>query len=135
MSTLRRLLVVFTAMFTFLASYAHAQLTWTQQTSGTTQDLREVWGSDPANVWAVGVGGTILKYNGTAWTAQTSGTTETLVGVWGTSSTNVWAVGNGGTILKYNGTSWTAQTSNTTADLRSVWGADASMSGPWAAVA
>ena len=34
--------------------------------------LYGVWGADANNVWAVGFGGTILRWNGTAWAAQTS---------------------------------------------------------------
>ncbi len=99
---------------------------WAAQTSGVTNALRGVWVSNATNVWAVGDGGTILKWNGTAWSAQTSGTTNALRGVWGTSATSVWAVGDGGTILKWNGTAWSAQTSGTTNALRGIWGADAS---------
>ena len=109
----------------FVTSSQAALLDWAPQTSGTTQHLREVWGADSSNVWAVGNTGTILKYNGTAWSAQTSGTTANLLGVWGTSATNVWAVGSGGTILKWNGTAWSAQTSGTTKDLFAIWGVDA----------
>ena len=57
-----------------------------------------MWGSDATNVWAVGDGGTILKWNGGAWSPQISGTAQFLYGVWGGDATNVWAVGNGGTI-------------------------------------
>ena len=58
-------------------------------------------GTDPNNVWAVGSGGKILKWNGSAWSAQTSGTTEFLNKVWGTDANNIWAVGDNGTILKW----------------------------------
>lgn len=95
---------------------------WTAQTSGTTQDLRAVWG-DPAGsgAFAVGTGGTILHYDGTTWTAQSSPTTQHLNGVWGSSAHDVFAVGENGTILHYDGTAWTQQTSGTTANLNAVW--------------
>jgi len=35
--------------------------TWTGQTSGTTNFLHGVWGTDANNVWAVGATGTILR--------------------------------------------------------------------------
>ena len=69
-------------------------------TSGTTNSLNGIWGSSSSNVFAVGSGGTILKYNGTSWSSMTSGTTNQLNSVWGSSGTNVFAVGIGGTILK-----------------------------------
>src|SRR3712207_8123184 len=43
------------------------------------------------SVFAVGDGGKIFHFDGTAWTQMTSGTTQPLRGVWGTSSTDVWA--------------------------------------------
>lgn len=62
-------------------------------------DLAGVWGTDANNVWAVGAGGTILKWNGTAWAPESSGTTNSLDGVWGADANNVWAVGHYGAIL------------------------------------
>lgn len=95
---------------------------WTAQTSGTTQDLRAVWG-DPngSGAFAVGTGGTILHYDGSTWTAQTSPTTQSLNGVWGSSARDVFAVGDNGTILHYDGTSWTQQSSSSTQPLNAVW--------------
>jgi len=43
--------------------------------------LLGVWGSSSSNVFAVGDGGTILHYNGSAWGSMTSGTTSHLYGV------------------------------------------------------
>ena len=89
-------------------------------------DLFRLWGSDARNVWSVGWGGTILKWNGSAWSPQSSGTAEHLVGVWGSDASNVWAVGFNGTILKWNGSAWSPQSSGTTEHLYGVWGSDAS---------
>ena len=47
----------------------------------------DVWGSSGSDVFAVGNGGTILHYDGSAWSAMTSGTTFALNGVWGSSGT------------------------------------------------
>ncbi len=49
-------------------------------TSGTTNNLYGVWGSASDNVFAVGGGGTILKYNGSTWSTLTSNTTSDLYG-------------------------------------------------------
>ncbi len=108
--------------------------TWTDVLTSATdnaRDLNAIWGYNSSNIWAVGAGGTIMKYNGTSWSAQTSGTTKDLYGIWGYDSSNIWAVGASGTIMKYNGTSWSAQTSGTTETLYGVWGNSAS--GLWAA--
>ena len=71
---------------------------WTAQTSGSTQYLYGVWGTDANNIWAVGLSGAIQKWDGKTWTAQSSGTSSYLHGVWGTDANNVWVVGWGGTI-------------------------------------
>jgi hypothetical protein len=60
--------------------------------------LYEVWGTGPADVFAVGESGTVLHFDGTAWTA-TRPTSRSLLGVWGSSPSDVYAVGNRGTIL------------------------------------
>jgi photosystem II stability/assembly factor-like uncharacterized protein len=70
-------------------------------TSPTTQYLTAVWAAGPNDAFAVGYGGTILRYNGALWESMTSGVTAALNGVHGTSPTQVFAVGNGGTILKF----------------------------------
>ncbi|AKU93863.1 Type IV fimbrial biogenesis protein PilY1 [Labilithrix luteola] len=60
----------------------------------TNVDLRysltSVWGSSANDVWAVGSGGTIVHWNGTAWTGVDSGRKETFNTVWGSSATDVW---------------------------------------------
>src|SRR5208283_2419895 len=45
-----------------------------------------VWGSSATDVFAVGLGGTIMHYNGSTWSAMNSGSTNDLVGVWGSSA-------------------------------------------------
>lgn len=77
--------------------------------AGTPPDLEAVWASDPAHVWAVGSGGSVMFYNGQRWAAQASGTNEILTDVSGVDSRHVWAVGNNGTILFYNGAAWARQ--------------------------
>jgi hypothetical protein len=85
--------------------------------------LEGVWGASASDVFAVGMEGTILHYDGAAWRAMQSPTTETLMDVWGTSPEDVFAVGHGGTILHYDGTVWRAMESGTDANLWGVWGA------------
>ena len=95
---------------------------WSSMTSGTTNDLRGVWGSAGNDVFAVGAGGTILHYDGSAWSSMTSGTTNDLRGVWGSAGNDVFAVGAGGTILHYDGSAWSSMTSPTPNQLNNVWG-------------
>ncbi len=46
-------------------------------------ELRGVWSSGPGDVWAVGMNGTIIHWDGTSWASAPSGTTNNLYGVWG----------------------------------------------------
>ena len=45
-------------------------VTWTTQSSGTTNDLLGLWVFSDSNAFAVGAVGTILHYDGTAWSRQ-----------------------------------------------------------------
>jgi hypothetical protein len=101
----------------------HADQTWTDQSSPTTNDLNDVW-ADPngTSIFAVGTAGTIVYTNASAWQSQTSGTSAALRAVWGSSANDIFAVGDGGTIVHFDGTSWSAQSSGTTQNLRDVWG-------------
>lgn len=56
-------------------------------------NLNAVWGAAANNVWAVGDGGTIVRYNGAKWTRMASGTDDELWAVWGTAATNIWLGG------------------------------------------
>lgn len=62
-------------------------------------DLKGVWGLNADDVWVVGSGGTIGRWQGCAWGAQDSGTRTDLKAVWGADPNNVLAVGAAGTIL------------------------------------
>src|SRR5262249_54261227 len=90
----------------------------------TAENLWSLWGSGPADVWAVGTGGAIVHYDGTAWTSAPSPTTGTLVGCWGSGPTDVWAVGleasGRGTVpvlLHFRGTAWAPDLDGLTRDL------------------
>jgi hypothetical protein len=108
--------------------FCHASkcLSWVpQQIPSTPYDLSGIWGSAANDIWAVGGGGTMLHYNGTAWSKVTSGTTANLGSVWGSGKNDVWAVGNAGIVLHYNGSTWSSSTQGST-DHHRVWGTSAS---------
>lgn len=95
-------------------------ITWTVQTTGTTNDLSAVvWANN--EFVAVGYSGTILTSpKGVTWTAQTSGTNQGLNSVIWDGSQFV-AVGAGGSILTSSaGATWTAQNSGTTNGLNAI---------------
>ena len=90
---------------------------WTKATAWALQPspnalLRDVWGTDRSNVWAVGEGGTILHYDGMQWEQVASPTTQSLRAIWGSSRSDVWAVGydntyDRGLVIRYDGNAWT----------------------------
>jgi len=95
---------------------------WAIMNSNTTSHLQDVWGNSSTDVFAVGLAGTILHYNGSVWSIMTSPTNSDLWGVWGSNASDVFAVGDGGTILHYDGNEWTQMNSNSSESLRGVWG-------------
>lgn len=91
-----------------------------------TSNFRAVWGTSASNIFAVGLSGTIYRYNGT-WSAFGTPTSTDLYGIWGNPITGLaWAVGSNGTVLRYNGTYWSTEffpTPLTTGILYGVWAA------------
>ena len=69
-------------------------------------DLLEIWGTSGSNVFAVGFGGAIIRYNGKAWQVMDSPKSSNLSGLWGSAPNTVFAIGAGATLLKYNGKNW-----------------------------
>ena len=95
---------------------------WQPMEVPTGASLYGVWGSGPADVFAVGDGGTVLHYDGQSWESMASPTGDSLRGVWGSGPADVFAVGVGGTVLHYDGQSWESMASPTGASLNGVWG-------------
>jgi hypothetical protein len=110
-------------------SYIYSDTTWSSMDSVSSYDLLACFGFSGTNVWAVGLQGTIVQYDGTRWIKRlaptASPTTNHLYGVWGLDPADLWVVGQLGTILHYDGTDWLAHTSGTVYDLAAVWGASA----------
>ncbi|MFH1003906.1 MAG: T9SS type A sorting domain-containing protein [Bacteroidota bacterium] len=79
-----------------------AKAQWTEQTSGTTDDLYSVYFTDDDTGYAVGENGTILETSdgGSNWEEQESGTTDDLHSVYFIDDDMGYAVGSDGTILE-----------------------------------
>ena len=86
---------------------------WTQQTSGVSTNLEDVFFTDNQNGWAVGESGVILHTSdgGQTWAAQTSGTSIKLYTVYFIDNQTGWAAGHdlSNVLLKTTdgGTTWT----------------------------
>lgn len=71
---------------------------WIQMESGTSADLRGIWGTSSSNIYAVGYDhpktqGVILHFDGTRWSTMEGGGDNLLHAVWGTDENNIYAVG------------------------------------------
>jgi hypothetical protein len=75
--------------------------------SGGTGGLLDIWGASATNVFAVGDGGRIVRFNGTAWTPMTSPTPRNLARISGTSANDIWALGDS-VLVHFDGTQWTS---------------------------
>ena len=64
-----------------------------------------MWGSGADDVWAVGVGGTVIHFDGDDWrsVAVTPTPVVPFVAVVGSGPNDVWAVGDFGIIVHYDG--------------------------------
>lgn len=99
-----------------------ATQSWRAHTSGTTNTLWGVWGTGDNDVYAVGIEGTILRYDGVDWAPETSNTNFALFDIWGSGPSDIFAVGDWGTIVHYNGNTWAVQLTGTTNYFYGVWG-------------
>lgn len=124
---LTAILVFATLILTLLAGLpagAANWSTWNSMNSGTTNDLKSVWGTAATDIYAVGESGTIRHFDGATWKASPSGITNNLNCIWGNSADDIFATGDSGTMLHYDGSSWNSMTSGTTNSLNSIWGVD-----------
>ncbi len=62
-----------------------------------------VWGTNKDDVWAVGSGGAVVHFDGTAWKDASLQTTRTLFSVGGSGPDDVWIVGTYGTLYHRSG--------------------------------
>jgi hypothetical protein len=81
---------------------------WAPQTSNTSKTIRDVWGNDPAFVFAVGHDATLLKeIPDNKWQQMSIPQHPTnqepiLYGIFGLTSSSAWVVGEDGYIIEFN---------------------------------
>ncbi|MBI5491242.1 MAG: hypothetical protein HY905_28180 [Deltaproteobacteria bacterium] len=84
--------------------------------------LSAVWPLPDGTAWAVGAGGAIARWDGSAWTAQRSPTSEDLRGIAGRpGGPPLFAVGLHGTTLRFDGDAWARDTAPVAVSLHAVW--------------
>jgi photosystem II stability/assembly factor-like uncharacterized protein/endonuclease/exonuclease/phosphatase family metal-dependent hydrolase len=112
-------------VFVSLSGTGAEASSWSNQISGTTNNLNSVYIIDASTGWAAGENGAILKTTngGSNWMLVSSGVNTVLRSVFFADINNGWVVGNGGNILYAidEGTTWTPQTSGTSEILLSVY--------------
>jgi hypothetical protein len=89
-----------------------------------SQAINALWGV-ANDMWLVGQGGFIGRYDGTAVTEKiaSSGTDDdTLYSIWGTSNTNLYAAGNFAVLHNTGGATWPAEVTDASTYYTSVWG-------------
>jgi photosystem II stability/assembly factor-like uncharacterized protein len=101
---------------------SHPQSEWQQMNSGTSENLRDVWGIDGEHVFAVGDNGAILYFNGAEWNRMNSGTDNNLLAIWGCGMQDIFVTGENGTILHFDGLRWEPITIGTTESIKAIWG-------------
>jgi len=87
---------------------------WSVDTISAGPDLFylfSIWGSSPANLWAIGHADESLNslwhYNGTTWKRTSQQLGSNIQSIWGFDSTNVWICDSpGGNIFHFDGISW-----------------------------
>jgi hypothetical protein len=98
---------------------------WTIAPTGTFGPPDGIWGSGPADVYAVGSAGSLAHFDGASWTPVETGYTVDLHGVWGSGPDDVYAVGAGTVILHWDGAAWTGAPLGFDRPLTGVWGSSA----------
>lgn len=101
--------------------------TWSLENTQAATAFNSVSGADDKNVYTVGAGGYVAKWDSTntKWVStKVDITGREFLSVWAISATDVWAVGRTGMAYRNDGTKWTSVGPATLAthDLRGVWG-------------
>lgn len=85
--------------------------------------LNAVHVASGADAWAVGLQGTVLRWNGSVWSRTPTPSKKELTGVWASGPNDAWATGREGELLRWNGQAWThVDAAGNTFDLHAVWG-------------
>lgn len=90
------------------------------------QGVKAVWGSGPADVWALTEQPAVLHFDGRAWSRTPLPGLGTPLAIWGSGPRDVFVVGEGGMALRWDGTRWNPLATGVTRTLVAVGGRSAS---------
>lgn len=125
MTKIKKLVFISLLLILSLIALTANAATWQLLTTGTTNDINDIFFVNATTGWAVGASNMVLKTaNGTTWVAQTTpGPPRILQGVHFIDANTGWAVGNSGKIIKTTngGTTWVNLTSPISKNLQSVF--------------
>lgn len=114
-----------------IGTAVHHTGTWVIKPTGTQDDLCDVFTAADSRAFAVGLGGTVLRYapastRGTTvagtWSSMERRTSFNLADVFGFGDGTGVVVGETGTILHYDGSAWAFMDTLTSVNLFGVWG-------------
>ncbi|MDP2274098.1 MAG: hypothetical protein Q8N23_36090 [Archangium sp.] len=120
-----RALISFSFFFVLAACGGPTGPLWEKSESKTQERLNALYGFAPDDVWAAGMNGTVLHFDGSAWTAMSSGTSRNLTSIWGIGPSDIWFVGEAGAVLRWNGTSLSAVSGAASVNFNAVRGSAA----------
>ena len=96
---------------------------WSVMTSGTSNNLRAVWGRSATDVYAGGWMGTLLHYDGTSWSPVDAGFGSTpIYSIWGTAS-ETFVGGMYGKLARNRGSGFVDEFSGSDGTIYDLWGA------------
>jgi len=109
-------------------------IAWEEKELPTNSLVRGIWGLNTGDIFAVGVAGLVLHYNGVEWTEFNNAGLDmfnSYSDIWGTSHSNLWVVGDyspsfdASPVCHYDGEYWNCENSKSYAPLSSVVGLSA----------
>ena len=81
-----------------------------------------IWGPHEKCIYAVGIGGVVLFYNGKEWKQIDTGSYDSLNSVFGFDENSIFLYGVGGRMIYWDGEKWDYREPNTIHDLFGMWG-------------
>ncbi|HET9930877.1 MAG TPA: hypothetical protein VFQ35_09330 [Polyangiaceae bacterium] len=95
---------------------------WSEPHHGSHLPTMSVWGSDAKNLWAVGLQGTVYRWEGHHWARAGNDMGPNFFAIWGSAPNDIWIVGSAGAIVHWGGETHATVASGTTNDLHAVLG-------------